>query len=450
MGMVHIIGGGLAGCEAAWQCLQLGLSVRLYEMRPTKKTEAHQTGDLAELVCSNSLKSLDPDSPSGLLKREMTALNSLIVRSAFEAQVPAGGALAVDRVQFSTAIENALKTFSNFERVDQEVTDLSSFPESDVVIVASGPLTSDGLGQSLIKMSGEEAKNLYFYDAIAPVIMADSIDMSVCYYANRYGKGSDQSEDGGDYINVPLNKEQYEEFIDAVETSEKAELHHFESTKYFESCLPIEVMVERGRETLRFGPMKPVGLENPHTGHRPWAVIQLRQENRDKTMFSMVGFQTKMKWGEQKRIFASLPGLRDAEFLRFGSVHRNTYLHSPKILKADLSLQKSPHIFLAGQITGVEGYLESSSIGLLAGRFAGHKLNGTTFTAPPRTSMLGALHDYITVGPLGPYQPMNTNMGLFPQIPSEGKKMPKKLKRAKICDRARSEFKEYLVNYSEG
>lgn len=415
MSNVHIIGGGMAGSEAAWQCLQAGLTVKLYEMRPLKMTAAHQSGDLAELVCSNSLKSLLPDSAPGLLKAEMELLDSLIIRAAKGAAVPAGMALAVERTLFSKGVAEALGSFAKFERIDLEITSLPT-PEDleksgDVWIVASGPLTSDGLANALQALA-PEGRRLHFYDAIAPVLEMDSINTDIVFKASRYDETGD-----GDYWNVPLNKEEYYAFVDAVIAAEKMPLHEFEDVKYFEACLPIEVMIERGRETLRFGPMKPVGLTDPRTGRWPYAAVQLRLENKQESMVSMVGFQTKMKWPEQKRVFQMLPGLEEVEFFRFGSVHRNTYLKSPDVLAKDLSFKVSPRIFLAGQVSGVEGYTESAALGLLAGRAAAAKALGKIFPMPPADCMIGALKHYVTEGGLGDFQPMNTNLGLLPTQP---------------------------------
>ena len=414
---VHIVGGGLAGSEAAWQVVQAGISVVLHEMRPQKMTPAHHTANLAELVCSNSLKSLSEDSAPGLLKREMAALDSLIVRSAHTARVPAGQALAVNREIFSECIERALNDSNLFTRLHEEITEIPSETEllgrNEVWILASGPLTSQQLAEQIMALAGG-AKRLHFYDAIAPVIAADSIDHERgAFRADRWQK---DDATGGDYLNLPMNKEEYERFIDAVIAAEKMPLHEFEETKYFESCLPIEVMVERGRETLRFGPMKPVGLTDPRTGRWPHANVQLRLENRDATMFSMVGFQTKMKWPEQKRVFALIPGLEQAEFYRFGSVHRNTYIKSPEALDARLAFKKNSRVLLAGQITGVEGYTESAAIGLLAGRAAAAILKDQDVKMPPKETMLGALYSYVTEGVLGDYQPMNANLGLLPTM----------------------------------
>lgn len=421
---IHVVGGGLAGSEAAWQVIRQGIPVVLHEMRPAKMTPAHQTGDLAELVCSNSLKSMADDSAPGLLKREMLALDSLIIKSGLEARVPAGQALAVNREIFSAAITKALESSGLLTRVHEEVTAIPSEEElkknNELWIIATGPLTSDDLAHQVLELAGG-AKKLHFYDAIAPVIDAESIDMSKGFMADRWQKG----EDGGDYLNLPMNEKEYNDFIDAVSAAEKMPLHEFEEVKYFESCLPIEVMIERGRETLRFGPMKPVGLTDPRTGRWPHANIQLRKENVDATMFSMVGFQTKMKWPEQARVFKMVPGLETVEFLRFGSVHRNTYIKSPDALAPDLSFKSNRRVFLAGQITGVEGYTESAAIGLVAGRHAAAKMKGESFSSPPPDTMLGALVNYITVGPLGDYSPMNANFGLLPvvaKVRGKGKK----------------------------
>lgn len=438
---VNIVGAGLAGCEAAWQCLNRGLKVRLYEMRPEKSTEAHKTGDFAELVCSNSFKSFQPTSAPGQLKVEMAMLDSLIVEAAYAAKVPAGNALAVDRGVFSAYIEKRLSTHENFERVHTEVTEVldeQTLVQSDEVwIFATGPLTSEALAASIDKATGQESR-LFFYDAIAPTIDADTIDFSKVYTKDRYAESGT-----GDYLNVALNKEQYESFVEEVSKAQKVPLHSFEKVNYFESCLPIEVMIERGVETLRFGPLKPVGLEKP-SGERPWAVIQLRAENVDKTMYSMVGFQTKMTWTEQKRIFRLLPGLESAEFHRLGSIHRNTYVNGPSVLQPNLSLKYNRRVFLAGQITGVEGYTESSAMGVLAGRFACAELLGEEFEAPPKGCMVGALLDYVTVAsPNGKFAPMNINLGLLPGMKRE-KGMSKADKKIAQVEKARGVFESYL------
>lgn len=444
----HIVGGGLAGCEAAWQLLNAGYKVTIHEMRPARMTPAHKTGNLAELVCSNSLKSLGMDSAPGRLKEEMKAFDSLIIEAGFHAAVPAGQALAVDREVFSRYINDKLAGCPGFVRLDEEIT---SIPENAVLedrnevwIVSTGPLTSPELSAHIAERVGRK-DDLYFYDAIAPVIAADSIDYSKAFRASRYGNDAAQTEaeaPAGDYLNIPLSKEEYEAFITAIETAEYMPLHDFEEPRYFESCLPVEVMAGRGRETLRFGPMKPVGLTDPSTGRRPWAAIQLRQENKEGTMFSMVGFQTKMKWPEQKRVFSMLPALANAEFLRFGSVHRNTYFNSPQILSKNLSLKAAPRIFLAGQITGVEGYTESAAIGLLAGRFA-----AGNFASPPATTVIGSLLSYVIDGGLGDFQPMNANLGLLP--PTERRRGESKQdKKARQCAAAREAFQAYLAGAS--
>ena len=428
---IHVIGGGLAGSEAAWQALHNGCKVKLYEMRSLQLTPAHKTPYLAELVCSNSLKSKNPLSAPGLLKHEMRSLDSLILKAADKAEVPAGQALAVDRQILSQHVEESLNQHPDFERIDTIVTEIPSEEEliksNSYWILATGPLTEHRLAENLAQLCGKES--LAFYDAIAPVLCADSLDMNTIFRCDRYGTPGE-----GDYLNIPLNKEQYEEFIQDVLSAEKMPLHDFESVKYFECCLPIEVMAERGPETLRFGPMKPVGLIDPKTNERPWACIQLRQENQHQTMFSMVGFQSKMKWPEQKRIFQKLPGLENIEFLRYGSVHRNTYVEGPEVLNPDLSLKRNSRVLLAGQITGVEGYTESSAIGLLAGRIAALKANGNNIVVPPSRSMIGALARYITTPHPGHFAPMNANFGLLPPIEKKRgeRKADKKIRHAKL------------------
>lgn len=437
---VNIVGGGLAGSEAAWQALNLGCKVKLYEMRPTKQTPAHKTGNLAELVCSNSLKSLSEGSAPGLLKSEMGLMNSLVVKSAMGARVPAGQALAVDREQFSSSITNSLLSQEGFELVKGEVVEIPGADElaasGEVWVIASGPLTSDALSKSIMSLCQDESE-LHFYDAIAPVIDGESINYDEVFRASRWEDGE------GDYLNIPLDKEQYEAFVDAVIAAEKMPLHSFENVKYFESCLPIEVMIERGRETLRFGPMKPSGLDNPKTGRWSHANIQLRMEDRNGSMYSMVGFQTKMKWPEQKRIFQMLPGLKEAEFLKLGSVHRNTYLNSPRVLNKDLSFKTNPRVFLAGQITGVEGYTESAAIDLLAGRSAARKAQGESFTMPPYNTMMGALYYHVIDGQKGEYSPMNTNLGLLPTIPKQ-RGVSKADRKAEQCKRAFQTFQDWV------
>jgi methylenetetrahydrofolate--tRNA-(uracil-5-)-methyltransferase len=421
MQAIHVIGGGLAGSESAWQLAQKGVPVVLHEMRPLRPTAAHKTGSFAELVCSNSFRSDDKEHNAvGLLHEEMRRLNSLVMQAADLNQVPAGGALAVDRDGFSAAVTAALESHPlvTFER--GEVT----LPPDDwdSVIVATGPLTSPDLAASIRQLTGEDA--LAFFDAIAPIVHRDSIDLEQAWFQSRYDKAGPGGS-GADYINCPLTREQYDAFIDALIAGDKVSFHEWEaSTPYFDGCLPIEVMAERGRETLRHGPMKPFGLTNPHTpGVKPYAVVQLRQDNKLGTLFNMVGFQTKLKHGEQLRVFRSIPGLQTAEFARLGGLHRNTFLNSPTLLDGTLRLKANPRWRFAGQITGCEGYVESAAVGLIAGRFAAAERRGETLAAPPATTAHGALLAHITGGHIetidaGPssFQPMNVNFGLFPPI----------------------------------
>ena len=406
---IHVIGGGLAGSEAAWQIASAGVPVTLHEMRPTRATDAHKTGDLAELVCSNSFRSDDAESNAvGLLHAEMRRLNSLILASADTHKVPAGGALAVDREGFSQAVTQALASHPLVTIAREEIPAL---PGADwgSVIVATGPLTSEALSQDILRATGEDA--LAFFDAIAPIVYKDSIDFSKAWYQSRYDKG-----DGADYINCPMTREQYEGFVAAVIAGEKTSFKEWEaSTPYFEGCLPIEVMAERGIKTLAYGPLKPVGLTNPHAPEKPYAVVQLRQDNALGTLYNMVGFQTKLKYAEQTRVFRMIPGLENAEFARLGGLHRNTFLNSPRLLDGELRLKSAPHIRFAGQVTGVEGYVESAAIGLLAGLMAAAEHKAETFSAPPSETALGALLGHITGGAdAETFQPMNVNFGLFP------------------------------------
>jgi methylenetetrahydrofolate--tRNA-(uracil-5-)-methyltransferase len=413
MATVHVIGGGLAGSEAAWQLARAGVPVILHEMRPVGETEAHKTGTLAELVCSNSFRSDDPlHNAVGLLHEEMRRCGSLILRAGDAHKLPAGGALAVDREGFADAVQAALEAEPLVE-IRREA--LPALPDASwgQVIVATGPLTSVELAQSIRRVTGEDA--LAFFDAIAPIVYRDTIDFDIAWLQSRYDKAGPGGT-GADYVNCPLDDAQYRAFVDAVLAGTKHEFKAWESsTPYFEGCLPIEVMAERGSETLRFGPMKPVGLIDPRTGRRPFAVAQLRQDNALGTLFNMVGFQTKLTWAEQKRIFRMIPGLERAEFARLGGVHRNTFINSPRLLDPELRLKAMPHIRFAGQITGVEGYVESAAIGLLAGRFAAAEIYGEPIAAPPGTTALGALLAHITKGAdAATFQPMNINFGLFP------------------------------------
>jgi methylenetetrahydrofolate--tRNA-(uracil-5-)-methyltransferase len=415
--LVHIVGGGLAGCEAAWQAAEAGASVVLHEMRPLARTAAHQTDGLAELVCSNSFRSDDWEHNAvGLLHAEMRRLDSLIMRCAEGTKTPAGGALAVDRVSFSEAVTQAIVGHPGIELARGEVT---AIPDDwREVVVATGPLTSPALAERIGGLTGEEA--LAFFDAIAPIVHAETIDMSVAWKQSRY----DKPGPGGDtaaYINCPMNRTQYEVFLEAVLAGPKAEFKEWEGVPYFDGCLPIEVMAERGRETLRFGPMKPIGLTNPHDpAEKPYAVVQLRQDNALGTLWNMVGFQTKLKHAAQVEIFRLIPGLEKAVFARLGGLHRNTFLNSPRVLDRSLRLKADARLRFAGQITGVEGYVESAAIGLLAGRMAAADALERPFAPPPATTALGALLEHITGGHLcaqpGSFQPMNINYGLLPPI----------------------------------
>jgi methylenetetrahydrofolate--tRNA-(uracil-5-)-methyltransferase len=419
-GPIHIIGGGLAGCEAAWQAALLGVPAVLHEMRPLRGTAAHKTESLAELVCSNSFRSDDREHNAvGLLHEEMRRLDSLIMRAADAHQVPAGGALAVDRDGFAAAVTSALQAQPLIEIRREEV----ALPpaEWDNVIVATGPLTSPALAAAIAELTGETA--LAFFDAIAPIVHRESIDMATAWLQSRYDKAGPGGS-GADYVNCPLSRDQYNAFVDALLAGDKTVFHEWEQTPYFDGCLPIEVMAERGRETLRHGPMKPFGLTNPNAStEKPYAVVQLRQDNRLGTLFNMVGFQTKLKHAEQVRIFRTIPGLEKAEFARLGGLHRNTFLNSPKLLDDRLRLKAAPRLRFAGQITGCEGYVESAAMGLLAGRFAAAERRGQELALPPPTTAHGALLGHITGGHIetidaGPssYQPMNVNFGLFPPL----------------------------------
>jgi methylenetetrahydrofolate--tRNA-(uracil-5-)-methyltransferase len=412
---VTIVGGGLAGCEAAYQIAKRGVRVRLFEMRPVQRTEAHATDGLAELVCSNSFRDDSLETAVGVLKAEMRALDSLIMRIADAFRVPAGSALAVDRVRFSRAVQAEIESSPLIELVREEVRDV---PRDGVVIVATGPLTSAPLSDAIARMVG--ACHLYFYDAISPILTADSIDMSIAYRAARYGKGGD------DYINCPMNAERYDLFVDAVLAAEKMPLKSFERCTYFEGCMPIEEIARRGRDTLRFGPMKPVGLEDPRTGVMHHAVVQLRQDDREGRLYSMVGFQTKMKYPEQRRVFRLIPGLEHAEFARLGSLHRNTYVNSPRTLTPSLTFVDRPDLFLAGQLIGVEGYVESAATGLLCGINAARRAYGEPEIVPPATTALGSLLAYVTDRSRKDFQPMNANYGLFPPLPNRMRGRDKK------------------------
>lgn len=411
-----VIGGGLAGSEAAWQLAQAGISVTLHEMRPVRKTDVHQTQGLAELVCSNSFRSDDKTANAvGVLHEEMRMMNSVIMTQADIHAVPAGGALAVDRDHFSAGVEQALGSHPLITITRDEVTELPS-AEDGPTIIASGPLTSDSLAQSILAETKED--DLAFFDAIAPIVHFDSINMDVAWFQSRYDKGT-----GKDYINCPMTEEQYNAFITALCEGDKMSFKEFEeNTPYFDGCMPIEIMAERGPQTLRWGPMKPVGLTNQHDMSRPFAVVQLRQDNQLATLFNMVGFQTKLKYGEQVRVFRMIPGLENAEFARLGGLHRNTFINSPRLLDAQLRLKTQSHIRFAGQITGVEGYVESAATGGLAGRMLAAELKGEEWVAPPATTAHGALLSHITGGAVAEtFQPMNVNFGLFPPMETSKK-----------------------------
>jgi methylenetetrahydrofolate--tRNA-(uracil-5-)-methyltransferase len=438
---VHIIGGGLAGSEAAWQLAEAGVRVRLSEMRSGgNTTPAHETDRLAEMVCSNSFRSDDAEHNAvGLLHQEMRDLGSLIMRAGDQHRVPAGSALAVDRTAFAAEVTRTIEQHPNIEVVRERVDALPNHP----TIIATGPLTGSTLAQAIAAETGEGA--LAFFDAIAPIVHRDSVDMDIAWMAARWDRGS--SEGGGkDYINCPLDRPQYEDFVAALVDGEKMPFHDWEKdTPYFEGCMPIEVMAERGPETLRHGPMKPVGLDNPRTGRWPYAVVQLRQDNQLGTLWNMVGFQTKLKHGEQVRIFRTIPGLENAEFARLGGIHRNSFINSPRLLDHELRLKSRPNIWFAGQITGCEGYVESAAVGILAARFAAAELRGEAMTPPPPETAMGALLAHITGGANAEtFQPMNVNFGLMPPLPGRYKRGDRK---KAYTDRARSAFAGWVERF---
>ena len=434
MEKVKVIGAGLAGCEAAWQLAQRGIPVELYEMKPQKMTPAHHSSDFAELVCSNSLRSDQLENAVGLLKEELRRMGSLIMACADEHRVPAGGALAVDRFGFSSAVTEKIRSHPNITVVEEEVT---AIPGEGNVIVASGPLTSDALSGDIARhFPGEEY--LHFFDAAAPIVTFESIDMDKAWFASRYDRGTP------DYINCPMDKEQYELFYNELVNAQSADLHEFEKQEFkvYEGCMPVEVMAKRGADTLRYGPLKPVGLTDPHTGRRPWAVVQLRAENREGTLYNLVGFQTNLKFPEQKRVFSLIPGLEHAEFVRYGVMHRNTFLNSPKLLTSAFCMKEHPDIYFAGQMTGVEGYVESAASGILAGKNMARAILGKEPLLLPADCMLGALSRYIADGSLHDFQPMGANMGILPPWPERVK--DKTLRYEKIAERGLSHLKEYL------
>ncbi len=411
-GPVVVVGAGLAGAEAAWQLAQRGVRVRLYEMRPGRMTPAHTTGYFAELVCSNSLGAAAPTSASGLLKEEMRRLGSLVVRCADSSRVPAGGALAVDRTEFGRAVTEALERHPLVEVRREEV---GTVPADPIVVVASGPLTSDALAEDIRHLTGRE--HLSFFDAVAPIVTLESLDLDRIFRSSRYDKGEPS------YLNCPMTREEYERFWEALVTAERAPLHPFEKEVNFEGCLPIEVLARRDRRALLFGPLKPVGLTDPRTGRRPYAVVQLRQDNREGTLYNMVGFQTNLRWGEQRRVFRLIPGLERAEFVRYGVMHRNTYINAPALLEPTLQCRSRPGLFFAGQLAGVEGYMESAAAGLVAGLNAARSAMGLEPVVPPRETAVGALLHYIAEADPRDFRPMNVAFGLFPPLrePPRGK-----------------------------
>lgn len=401
---VNIIGGGLAGCEAAYQIAQRGIKVKLYEMKPIKYSPAHNNANLSEIVCSNSFKSNLLTNACGLLKEELRMLDSLLIKIADENSVPAGQALAVDRDIFSEKVTEQIKNNPNIEVINKEIVDI---PKEEITVIATGPLTTDGLFKEISKMIG--GQELHFYDAAAPIIEKDSIDMNIAFVGDRYGKGE------ADYINLPMNKDEYDKFWNELAKAEITELHEFEKREIFEGCMPVEVMAKRGIDTLRYGPLKPVGFDDPRTGKRPYAIVQLRQDNSNGTLYNMVGFQTNLKFGEQKRVFSMIPGLRNAEFVKYGVMHRNTFINSTKLLNSNLQMKENKNIFFAGQITGVEGYVESIASGLIAGINVVNFINGTSEFILPLETMLGSLINYI-ITPNDKFQPMNANFGILPKL----------------------------------
>lgn len=436
---INVIGAGLAGCEAAMQIAKRGVKVRLYEMKPLKKTPAHHTDLFGELVCSNSLKAMRVESAAGLLKEEMRRLDSFLMKCADKCKVPAGGALAVDRDFFSKLVTEGIKSNSNIEVITKEI---SKIPDDAITVVATGPLTSEPLADTISRMFGD---SLSFFDAAAPIVTAESVDMYYAFCASRYERG-----DGDDYINCPMNKEEYETFYNELVKAERAPLHDFDvnNPKVYEGCMPVEVMAQRGEGTLRFGPMKPVGLVNPRTGHRPWAVLQLRKENSEGTMYNLVGFQTNLKFPEQKRVFSLIPALHKADFVRYGVMHRNTFICSPKVLNSDYSVKENNRLFFAGQITGVEGYMESSASGIIAGINACRRLLDKPSLVLPRETMIGSLTAYISDPTVTKFQPMGANFGVLPEL--ENRPRDKKERGAAYSKRALDAIDKYLEeNYED-
>lgn len=430
---IIVVGAGLAGSEAAWQLAQMGIPVTLIEMRPTKMTPAHHSEYFGELVCSNSLRAAALTNAVGLLKEEMRKLDSIIMHCADNHAVPAGGALAVDRKGYAAAVTEKIKTHPLITVVEKEITEI---PNAPIVIIATGPLTEGKLANAIEKFC--HGKGLYFYDAAAPIILKESLDMSVIYRMSRYNKGE------AAYLNCPMNEEEYKKFYEALKTAETAEVHGFENGNVFEGCMPVEVMADRGEDTLRFGPMKPVGLPDPRTGKEPYAVVQLRQDNEDDTMYNMVGFQTHLKWGEQKRVFQLIPGLEKAEFIRYGVMHRNTYIDSPHLLNATMETRIREGLFFAGQMTGVEGYVESAASGIVAAYSAAARFLGKEPQSFPKETEIGALCHYVSHFNGKNFQPMNANFGLVPLLET---RVPKKEKNKKLAERALKQLQQFYMSY---
>ena len=446
---ITIIGGGLAGSEAAYQIAKRGIKVKLYEMKPNKFTEAHSNKNLAEIVCSNSFKSNLHTNACGLLKEELRKLDSLLIKIADETQIPAGQALAVDRELFSQKVTEELEKNPLIEIIHQEVTEIEKIAEKGIVIIATGPLTSEGLSKEISKITGED--KLHFYDAAAPIVTKESIDFNIAFFGNRYEqeKGKDETIDDwkeriqkqeASYINLPMNKEEYEKFVEELINAEVVTLHEFEKREIFEGCMPVEVMAKRGKDTLRYGPLKPVGFDDPRTGKRPYAVIQLRQDNELGTIYNIVGFQTNLKYGEQKRVFGMIPGLQNAEFVKYGVMHRNTYINSTKLLDNTYNFKDNKNIYFAGQITGVEGYVESISSGMVSALNAVAQIKNESKIEFSNLTMIGALAKYIST-PNDKFQPMNANFGIVPELPKRIK--DKKIKYGMLADRAIENLKIY-------
>lgn len=436
---IQVIGAGLAGCEAAWQIAEAGLPVTLYEMKPARYSPAHKSEQFAELVCSNSLKASRVESAAGLLKEEMRRFGSLLMECADRCAVPAGGALAVDREEFSALATEHIRSHPLITVVQEEVTEI---PEDGITIVATGPLTSDALAEKIARLCGG---CLSFFDAAAPIVTAQSVNRECSFSASRYDKGGDEA-----YLNCPMNQEEYDAFYDALLNAQRAPVHDFDvaDPKVYEGCMPVEVMAQRGKDTLRFGPLKPVGLRDPRTGHRPWAVVQLRQENREGSLYNLVGFQTNLKFGEQKRVFGMIPALKEAEFIRYGVMHRNTFLDSPRLLNPDFSMREHSRLFFAGQITGVEGYMESASSGILAGINAVARALEEEPLTLPRETMMGSLSAYISDSSVTRFQPMGANFGILPAM--EPHVRDKRERYAALARRSLERIDEILAHRRQG